>query len=190
MRREKADIGSYGVVAGRSMRPAAMRALVPEPTKTGRKAKAVSDAAAVLTAAIALCQHAARRADVQIAVRNVRAAPVEGDALTLAGALDGLLMNAIARSPRGGFVVCAIVREAGAVSISVADQGRPLCGTDLARMLWPHAAEEGSNTAKPLDSNWLQSASALVGARLAGYNRGPGAGAVLTLTLRPARRRS
>ncbi len=185
MRRLRSDY-SAAIAAGGPARTARAR-VRPVPMRVSETV----DLACLMEAAVQCNSEAAQRRGVRVARRPYRPLPVTGEPLVLFAVVDGLVANAITRSKPGGIVVCAVQKQGGIAVVSIADDGADLHGSDLARMLWPHADVVGRMAAvdagRRLDDGWLGVARQLHGARIEGRNRGQGNGAVLSLHL-PATR--
>lgn len=95
---------------------------------------AATDVAEIVQSAVTSVAPRAVAHGIRIDASGVRACPAVVDAHRLRQVVDNLLSNAVKYNTRGGVVVVSVEREAGAVSITVADDGPGISPSEQGRI--------------------------------------------------------
>ena len=144
------------------------------------------DIAGSLDAALDLVAGRARSRQIMLVCEVPSTARIAADPLQMIAIIEGLLINAVTRSPAGGTVTCRIAAEVQSISIEVCDNGSRLFPEDLNRLLWPVpiAVEPSTEGEGLLDSRWTAIVKTFDPARIEGRSVVGGASFKLTLPVR------
>lgn len=180
MRNAKPELAHAGGSGSRA--PAKSKQIVSHVGRR-RRPRPFTDVVALLESALDRVAGRARARGIVLDCETPAAAPIAADPLLVIALIEGLLVNALARSPAGGTVTCSITHAGRSICIEVCDGGPRLQAEDLNRLLWPTpvtieavAEDEGL-----LDSRWTAIVKTFDPARVEGRSNAGGASFKLTL---------